>query len=107
MHTMSNTAVINIRTDAGVKTKAKEIAEKLGLSLSGIINAYLRQLIRTKTVSFSVSEEPSDYLLKSLVQSKKDIKEGFISPAFDNAKEADEWLDNPKAKYENQIQQGV
>ena len=104
---MGNTAVINIRTDAKIKSKAQAVTEKLGLSLSAVINAYLRQLIRTKSVSFSLSEEPTEYLLETLRNSKKDIKKGFVSPAFDNVKDADRWLDNPKAKYENQIQQGV
>lgn len=98
---MNNTAVINIRTNAKVKAKSREIAEKLGLSLSAVINAYLRQLVRTKSVSFSLDEKPTDYLLETLKNSKRDIKEGFVSPAFDNAKDADKWLDNPKAKYEN------
>lgn len=104
---MNNTAVINIRTDVGIKTKAQRIAEKLGLSLSAVINAYLRQFVRTKAVSFSLEEQPSEFLLQTLAKSKKDIKAGYVSPAFDNAEDADEWLDNPKAKYENQIQQKV
>lgn len=101
---MSNTAIINIRTDVRIKNKAQAVTEKLGLSLSAVINAYLRQLIRTKSISFSLNEEPTDYLLKTLRNSKKDIKKGFVSPAFDNTKDADEWLDNSKAKYESQIQ---
>ena len=101
---MSNTAIINIRTDVRIKNKAQAVTEKLGLSLSAVINAYLRQLIRTKSISFSLNEEPTDYLLKTLINSKKDIKKGFVSPAFDNTKDADEWLDNSKAKYESQIQ---
>lgn len=104
---MNNTAVINIRTDLKVKKRAQKIAQELGLNLSVLINAYLKQLVRTKSVSFSLDEEPTDYLLKSLRESKKDIRKGFVSSAFDNAKDADEWLDNPKAKYENQIQPGV
>ncbi|MBU1126736.1 MAG: type II toxin-antitoxin system RelB/DinJ family antitoxin [Patescibacteria group bacterium] len=104
---MSDTTVINIRTDAKVKIKSQKIAKELGLSLSAVINAYLRQLVRTETISFSLGEKPTDYLLQVLKKSKKDIKKGFVSPAFDNAKNADEWIDNPKAKYENQIQPGV
>jgi len=104
---MSNTAIVNIRTNAKIKSEAQKITEELGLNLSVVINAYLRQLIRTKTVSFSLDEEPTDYLLQVLKESKKDIKKGFVSPAFDNAKDADKWLDNPKAKYENQIQPRV
>ena len=100
---MSDTTIINIRTDAEVKTKSQKIAKELGLSLSAVINAYLRQLIRTEAVSFNLSEEPTKYLLKALKKSKEDIKKGFVSPAFDNVKDADKWLNDPKAKYENQI----
>ena len=104
---MSNTTAINIRTDIKVKNKAQEIARKLGLSLSAVINAYLRQFVRTKSVSFSLEEQPSDFLLQTLAESKKDIENGYVSPAFDNIKDADKWLDNPKAKYANQVRKKV
>lgn len=107
VNTMNNSAVINIRTDIKVKTKAREIAEKLGLSLSAVINAYLKQLIRTKSVTFKLQEEPSEFLIKSLRASQKDIKNGFVSPTFDNIKDADAWLDNPKAKYVNQLRKSI
>ena len=80
--TMSSTTAINIRTDIKVKNQAQEIAQKLGLSLSAVINAYLRQFIRTKSVSFSLEEQPSDLLLQALEESKEDIKKGYISPVF-------------------------
>jgi len=100
---MSSTSVINVRTEAEIKNQAQVIAENLGLNLSAIINAYLRQLIRTRSVSFGLSEEPTDYLLEALKNSKKDIKEGLVSPAFGDNKKADEWLDNPRAKYESKV----
>ncbi|HUW21788.1 MAG TPA: type II toxin-antitoxin system RelB/DinJ family antitoxin [Candidatus Bathyarchaeia archaeon] len=100
---MNNTTLINIRTDTEIKNQARAVAEKLGLSLSAIINAYLRQLIRTKSVSFNLNEEPTDYLLQTLKNSKKDIKVGFISPALDKADEAIKWLNNPNRKYANQL----
>jgi len=104
---MSNTTVINIRTDIRVKNKAQEIAQKLGLSLSAVINAYLKQFVRTKAVSFSLEEQPSDFLIQTLAKSKKDIKNGYVSPVFDNIEDADKWLDNPKAKYANQVHKRV
>ena len=61
-----NTAVINIKTRPETKIKAQLVAKDLGLNLSSIINAYLTQLIKTKTVAFSVKEEPTKYLLKML-----------------------------------------
>ena len=72
---MSNTSVITIRTDPRLKAEAQEIAADLGFSLSSIIKAYLKKLIRTRTLSFSVpSEEPSDYLIQALKEAKGDRK---------------------------------
>lgn len=96
---MDNTAVINIRTDIDIKNQAQELAKKLGFSLSSLINAYLRQLIRSKTVSFSLSENPTPFLVQSLRESKKDIKGGFLSPSFKNSDKAIKWLKNPSKKY--------
>lgn len=91
-----NTAVINVKVNPLIKTKAREVAEELGFSLSALIKAYLRDLVRTKAVRFSaVSEEPSPYLLKALRESEADRKAGRVSPSFDNAKDAITWLENP------------
>ena len=69
-----NTSVITVKTPSEVKTKAQEVAKELGFSLSSLVNAYLRQLVKTKTVHFSLPEEPSPFLLNSLKESKEDIK---------------------------------
>ena len=87
------TSVINIKTDASIKTQAKKVASELGFSLSGLINAYLRQLVKSKTVFFSLtSEEPTQYLLRSLAESEKDRKAGRVSPTFNSAEDAVAWL---------------
>ncbi len=103
-----NTAVINIKVDPLTKKKAKTVASELGFSLSSLINAYLKQLIRVKTVAFStVSEEPSDYLLKALKESKEDIKAGRVSPFLTTTDEAIKWLNKPNKKYAGQVHQKV
>ena len=65
------TAVLNIKIDPKVKKDAQKIADELGFSLSAIINASLRNLARTKTVSFSVLE-PSARLKKSIESARHD-----------------------------------
>ena len=88
-----NTAVVNVKVDPQVKKEAQKLAEDLGLSLSGLINAYLKQIIRTKTVSFSTAaEEPSEYLIKSLKESKADIEAGRVV-SFDDPDKALAFLD--------------
>lgn len=74
-----NTAVIITKTEPQVKIKAQRVAKDLGISLSSLINAWLRQLIKTKTVVFSAAdEEPTRYLLDALRESGKDIKAGRV-----------------------------
>lgn len=88
-----NTAVVNVKVNPVVKIQAQKVAEELGLSLSSLINAFLRQLVKTKTVTFSaVSEEPTEYLLRALRESKEDIKAGRVV-SFDNAGKAIAYLD--------------
>ena len=97
-----NTAVIITKTEPQVKLKAQKVAKDLGISLSSLINAWLRQLIKTKTVVFSAAdEEPTQYLLDALKESGEDIKAGRVSPSFGNAEDAIAWLDNSKATYQN------
>ncbi len=53
------TAVLNIKIDPKVKKEAQKVADELGFTLSAIINASLRNLARTKTISYSLLE-PSE-----------------------------------------------
>lgn len=98
-----NTAVINVKVSPDLKAQAQNLAEELGFSLSSLINACLKQMVRTKAVSFNVSEEPTDYLIKMLEESKEDIKQGRISPSFDNTKDAIKWLSSPSKKYAGKV----
>jgi len=88
-----NTAVINIKTNPEIKAQAKVVADELGFSLSSLINAFLKQLVKTKTVVFSAtSEEPTAYFLSLLIKSQEDIKSKKLSPTFTNAEDAIRWL---------------
>lgn len=100
------TAVINVRVEPKTKKEAQTVAKNLGFSLGSLIEGYLKHLVRTKTVHFSL-EEPSEYMIKSLKEAEEDIKAGRVSPSFDNIKDALAWLDNPKRKYVNQLRKKV
>ncbi len=87
-----NTAIINIKTDAKIKKEAQAVASDLGLTLSGAINGFLKQLIRNKTVLLTLDEtNPSEYLLSSIDESRKDRKnKNYYS--FKNNEEAIKFL---------------
>lgn len=80
-----NTAVINIKTNPETKAQAKKVAAELGISLSSLVNAYLKQLIKTKTVTFSANELdeiPNARTRAILKQAEEDRKAGKGSPLF-------------------------
>lgn len=102
-----NTTVINIRTQPNVKKAAQRVAEDLGINLSALINGFLKNLIKTKTINLVDSEEPSQYLIDSIREAEEDIKAGRVSPLFENADEAIAWLNDKDKKYEYQIRKKV
>lgn len=88
-----NTSVVNVKVNPQIKKEAQEVAADLGLSLSALINGYLKQLVRNKTVVFSsLEEEPTDYLLETLRLSRGDIKAGRLV-SFKNPNKALTYLD--------------
>ncbi|HRN70730.1 MAG TPA: hypothetical protein PLS49_06125, partial [Candidatus Woesebacteria bacterium] len=99
-----NTSVLIVKTPTQIKTKAQEVAKELGFSLSSLVNAYLRELVKTKTVHFSLeNEEPTPFLLQALKESNEDIKAGRVSPAFSDAEDAINWLHQQDPKYGDQV----
>lgn len=80
---MSTTTLISVKVQPDVKKKAKRLAYELGFSLSSLINGLLKQVIKTRTVTFSaIDETPSDYMIQALKESKKDIKAGRVTSFY-------------------------
>lgn len=89
-----NTASILIKIDPQLKLKAQKTAEKMGLSLTSVINHYLKDFITTEAITFNVRDEvPNEYFKRTLAKARKNWKEGKTSPVFDNIKDNLEWLE--------------
>ncbi len=87
------TAVINVKTDSKIKARAQKVASDLGFSLSSLINAYLRQLVKAKTINFSlVEEEPGELLIKAIREAERERESGDYY-SFSGADEALEFVD--------------
>lgn len=86
-------AVVTTKVDPKTKKEAMATAQSLGIPLSVVIKGLLKQFIRTKTVTFSEDEEPSEYLKNAIRQAKKNLKEGKHSPIFKTGEEAVTWLE--------------
>lgn len=87
-----NYAIVNLKVDPKTKKEAQRIAEEIGVPLSTLLKSYIKQLIRTKRVSFDLSEEPSEYLLEAMKEAEEDLKNNKASPVFDDPKKAITWL---------------
>lgn len=58
--------VISVRTDTSVKNAAQQVAKSAGISLSTLINSYLRQVIATRRIEL-YAPEPMTPQLESLI----------------------------------------
>jgi addiction module RelB/DinJ family antitoxin len=88
-----NNASLFVKTDPKIKQEAQETAAELGFSLSSIVNAFLRQFVKTKTIHFSAHDEiPSEYLQELMKRAKEDRKAGNAPPEFETADELIEYL---------------
>lgn len=91
-----NSAQLNIKIDPETKRRVQKVADRMGLSLSQMIKAYLRDVIRHESFNISLEkEEPSEYLIRCIKEAERDKEKGRLSPAFDNAEDAIKWLEKP------------
>ena len=74
--------MINIKADKEVKENAQELARDLGLPLSGIINAMLKEFVRNRSVSFSAIPTMTRALENVLGKVENDIKKARICLPF-------------------------
>ena len=85
--------LINIKTDCDVKISAQKLAKELGLSLSAVVNAYLKQFVRSQAVDFSVAPQMSPELEKLLGRVEYDISRGKnLSPAMSSGEDIDKYF---------------
>jgi len=77
--------VISVKIDKKVKESAREVAKSAGLTLSALVNAYLRQISATRRIEIYAPEPMSPQLEKSIAKVEKEIKSGKISKKFYNA----------------------
>ena len=87
--------IVNIKTEKEVKENAQKIARDLGLSLSDVLNASLRNFIRSREVYFSAIPRITPEFERLLGGIEKDIKDRKnLSPVFDSADKAVEYLNS-------------
>lgn len=90
---MSNYAIINLKTDPELKKSAVKAADKLGISLSAVLNNELRRFATEQSVVFELPEVPNPKTSSQLAASKRLIEKGDFH-IFSSNKEALDFLES-------------
>lgn len=76
--------VISVKLDQEVKLAAQEVAKSAGLTLSTLVNAYLRQVAATRRIELYAPEPMTPKLEALIAEVEAELKAGKASKAFDN-----------------------
>ncbi|HCC59798.1 MAG: hypothetical protein A2402_00195 [Candidatus Staskawiczbacteria bacterium RIFOXYC1_FULL_37_43] len=68
--------ILNVKVDKAEKAKAKKIAAQMGVPLSTIVNAHLREFIRTRKFSVSLEPRLKPEVEKELLKVSKEWHDG-------------------------------
>jgi antitoxin component of RelBE/YafQ-DinJ toxin-antitoxin module len=89
--------ILNIKTDPDTKLQIQAFAAELGVPVSVIMNAQIKQMLRDRRIVLSTELEPTPYLVKIMEEVEEDLKIGRnLSPVFTSAKDMLEHLENSK-----------
>ncbi len=74
---MNSYTILNVKTDKKLKADAKKVSEELGVPLSTIVNAFLKQFVRDKEVTLSLHQHsPSPYLVRLIDAAREEFEAG-------------------------------
>lgn len=73
--------MINVKTDRKLKIEAQKTAKEIGVSLSAVINKYLRDFVMEKQVTFSMPI-PNKKTAASLRAADREIRKGKVVGPF-------------------------
>lgn len=78
---MKDMTVMSLKIDRNLKESAQKTAAEFGLPLGTMINALLREIVRTRTFTVSLEERPSAWLKNEIAEGKKDYANGDYETA--------------------------
>lgn len=79
--------VISVKIDRDVKESVQEVANSAGLTISTLVNAYLRQVVATRRIELYAPEQMTPKLEKLIGEVEAELKSGKASQEFDSVEE--------------------
>ena len=87
---------ISFKIDKEVRNRARDVAKRIGVPLSMVVNQQLKQFADERRIEFYEPLVPNVKTRKVLDEALRDIKAGRtdkFSPTFTNIEDMDQWLD--------------
>lgn len=82
---MNTQTILNIKTDKKLKEEAKKVSTELGVPLSTVINAFLKQFVRDREITLSANNlRPTQKLVEFIAEADNEYASGKVKK-FDNA----------------------
>lgn len=69
-----NTAVINFKTDAKTKKELQAFAAKIGIPVSAVLNAQIRQTLLDQRLNVSSEPAPRDQVMQEIIDAVADYR---------------------------------
>ncbi len=76
--------VISVRTNSEIKDAAQELSRSAGISLSSLINSYLRQVVATRRIELYAPEPMTPKLENLIAEIEAELSSGKLSKKFTN-----------------------
>jgi len=77
---MNTHTILNIKTDKDLKREAQRIAKEIGVPLTTVMNAFLKQFVRDREITFSANEYiPNDYLSELIEEARNEEITGSMN----------------------------
>jgi addiction module RelB/DinJ family antitoxin len=84
---MNTSTILNVKIDKKLKAEAQKVSAELGVPLSTVVNAFLKQFVREKEVTFSASEyRPTPYLVAVIEEACAEYEDGDSVGPFTDKK---------------------
>jgi addiction module RelB/DinJ family antitoxin len=81
----SSSTVISVKLDRSVKEAAQEVAKSAGLTLSTLVNTYLRQVAVTRRIELYAPEPMTPKLKTLIAEVEAELRSGKASKEFQSA----------------------
>lgn len=85
--------IINLKVSKNLKREAQELANEIGVPLTTVITANLREFVRSRSITVSAFPRLKPEIEREIEEAVADFRESKnISPVFSSPKEAADYL---------------